>query len=171
MTKSEVTHFMEKIKAYYQNFSLEGYVVNEWYDKLKKYDINDVYKKLDEHLSGEYRNEIPKLHFITKYLQTPTEKIKSEIIKVRCFKCNEIILLDEYEKHISRHNSIEYIKKNEKRIKRTFDEDKLFNLTQVEFERLYDKFIEELVENTNDSDEKKRLKNIIFSKAGMPIEN
>ena len=50
MTKVEVIHFMEKIKAYYSNFSMKDYVVNEWYDKLKQYDVDDVYQKLDEHL-------------------------------------------------------------------------------------------------------------------------
>ena len=35
MNKIETFHFMEKIKAYYQNFIIEDYVVNEWADKLK----------------------------------------------------------------------------------------------------------------------------------------
>lgn len=170
MTKQEVIHFMEKIKAHYQSFSMESYVINEWYDKLKHYEINDVYKKLDDHLKGEYQNEIPKLHYITKYLQTPTEKKDSEIIKVRCERCGKTILLQEHDLHLARHNSVDYIKKNESNINRSFDKEKLLNATQVEFDRLYDKFIEELYEYTRDLDEKKRLKNIIYSKAGMPIE-
>ena len=35
MTKDELRGFMKKIKANYQEFSIEEYVVNEWYNRLK----------------------------------------------------------------------------------------------------------------------------------------
>lgn len=162
MTKSEVIHFMEKIKAYYQTFAMEQYVVNEWYDKLKSYDINDVYKKLDEHLSGEYKNEIPKLHYITKYLKTPTEKKNSGIYNVRCIECGKTMRIEEYDSHIARHNSIRYIKANENKIGKTFNVDELFMLSQNSFDKLYDLFIEKLYDVLPENEEKLRLRNIIL---------
>lgn len=169
MNKIETFHFMEKIKAYYQNFSIEKYVLNEWADKLKPYDINDVYRKLDEHLNGEYKNEIPKLHFITKYLKTPTEKQKTRFFQVLCPNCGGRVNLNDYTSHISRHNSIFYIKKNESRIGKRFDEDKLFKLSDEEFSKLYDCFLEKLYD-VSDGNEKHRIGNIILSKNGLSIQ-
>lgn len=170
MTKTEVIHFLEKIKAYYQHFVIEDYVVNEWADKLKKYDINDVYRKFDEHLQGEYKNDVPKLHFITRYLKTPQEKTNSKVYKVKCDLCGKSMNYEQLKLHISRHNSVSYIKSREKYIGRIFNEEKLFEMNQEDFDNLYNKFIEQLYDAMPDKKEKHRLKNIILSSAGMPVE-
>ena len=170
MTKVEVTHFLAKIKAYYQNFIMEDYVVDEWADKLKKYDMEDVYKKFDEHLNGDYKSEIPKLHYIIKYLKTKDEKQKVEYYFVKCGVCNKTIHNARYDEHISRHNSVSYIKSREKLLKVKFNEEKLYEMSNQDFNKFYDKFIEELYNVTTEKYEKQRLKNIILSKAGMPVE-
>lgn len=171
MNKIETFHFMEKIKAYYQNFIIEDYVVNEWADKLKPYDINDVYMKLDQHLQGEYRNEIPKLHFITRFLKPSSEKGIQKDCYCRCSRCNLNLHINSYSDHIGRHNSIDYIKKNAYRFNNLeINEEFLLQLNQQDFDKFYDDIIEQLVTVVEDDLEKQRLKNIIFSKAGMPIE-
>lgn len=162
MTKTEVLHFMKKIKSYYQNFAIEDYILDEWYDRLKPYNIEDVYKKLDEHLTGKYQNDIPKLHFITRYLKTPKEKYQEQNIIVRCSVCNELVELQRHDRHLARHNSIFYIKKNEHRIGKTFDETKMQDLTEVEFDRLYKKFLEELYVVSTNEPEKERIEKVIF---------
>lgn len=170
MNKLETLHFMKKIKAYYQNFSIEEYIVDEWADKLKKYNIDDVYRKLDQHLQGEYRNEIPKLHFITKYLKSDEEKKSINDIYFKCGKCKKVIPFVNHDSHIARHNSINYIQSRCHLLNCKCDCEKLLTMEQSDFDNYYDNFIEQLVDVIDDSSEKQRLKNIIFSKYGMPIE-
>lgn len=172
MTRIEVFHFLEKIKAYYQNFSIEEYVINEWYDRLKKYDLNDVYKKLEQHLNGEYKNEIPKLHYITKYLKTPKEKSESNDYCFRCNQCNAILRMSNYDQHMSRHNSVDYMLKKSKQfnILIKFNEQQLNEISDENFNKFYDLFIEKLIEFEKDATSLQRLKNIIYSKAGIPVD-
>lgn len=171
MNKIETFHFMKKIKAYYQNFSIEDYVLNEWADKLKPYDINDVYMKLDQHLQGEYRNEIPKLHFITRFLKPLNEKGASKECYCKCPRCNLKLNIKLYADHIGRHNSIDYIRKHASKFNNlNVNEEYLLNLEQKAFDEFYDEFIEKLATVMKDDAELQRLKNIIYSKAGMPIE-
>lgn len=99
MTKVEVLKLLNKIKVYYPNFSLEDYVKEEWIEKLKPYDNEDVLKKLDEHLKGDKSKEPPKLHYITKFLKTPEEKKRytGDFI-VDCNLCGKTMTLEEYDK-------------------------------------------------------------------------
>lgn len=166
MTKKEVSDFMEVIKAYYQNFSLEDYVVKEWYSKLKEFDYEDALEKLDEHLNGEYKNEIPKLHFLTKYLKTAEEKAKGQNMKVRCPYCDKVIEYDNdiLDNHLARHSSVDYIKRKEYRIGKCLSEEKLVSASQEDFDRIYNKFLEELYVVSDNVLEKKMLERIIFTK-------
>lgn len=163
MTRSETIHFLQKIKSYYQNFIIEDYVVNEWADRLKPYSADDVYRKFDEHLNGERKNEIPKIHFITRFLKTPEQKKASGKINIRCSVCGSIVDLSEHGKHLARHNSIAYIKQNEKRIGKVLNEDKLFEANDAEFDRLYQKFLEEIYVISKSQSEKERIEKIIFT--------
>lgn len=97
MTKVEVLKFLNKIKVYYSNFSLEDYVKEEWIEKLKPYDQEDVLEKFDEHIKGDKSKEPPKLHFIIKYLKTPEEKKRytGDFI-VDCNLCGKTMTLEEY---------------------------------------------------------------------------
>ena len=162
MTKPEVLNFMKKIKSYYQNFVIEDYVLDEWFNKLKQFNTNDVYKRLDVHLNGEFQKMPPQLHFITKYLKTPSQKAKEEKILIRCGVCNSILELEKNDAHLSRHNSIRYIKCKEHHFQKRFDEKKLFELSDEDFEKFYDKFLEMLYTLAIDYDEKERLEKIIF---------
>lgn len=100
MTKQETISFIKKIKAYYPIFKLEEEGIDEWAEKLKPYDTEDVIRKFEEHLSGEQSNEPPKLHFITRYLKTKEEKEKhkGEYI-IRCNLCGREMYYSEYDKH------------------------------------------------------------------------
>lgn len=176
MTKSEVITFLERIKANYQSFSQEGYVLNEWYERLKDYDKEDVYKKFEEHLNGDLNSQIPKIHFITKYLIKSADKEKSNDYKVICSSCKKVLLLSEYQKHMERHNSIEYMKLHIEMFK-TFDEEKMLKIPEDAFKKIYDQWIEKLCDVLMNKEEKtqsekeeyQRLQNYVYSKAGMPI--
>ena len=176
MTKQEVVTFLEKIKANYQSFSQEGYVLNEWYERLKDYDKEDVYKKFEEHLSGELSSQIPKIHFLTKYLTKTSEKGKTHDYKVYCSKCTKVFSLKDFGVHLERHNSIEYMKLHIEMFK-TFNEEKLLKMPEEAFKKIYDQWVEKLCEVLMNKEEKtqsekeefQRLQNYIYSKAGMPI--
>ena len=96
----EVKKFIEKIKIYYPYFSIDSEeAMNEWNKKLKPYDVADVERKFEEHLAGERANEIPKLHFITKYLRTIEEKERaSNDYLIRCNLCGREMYLEDYDK-------------------------------------------------------------------------
>ena len=98
MTKVEVLKLLNKIKVYYPTFSLEDYVKEEWIEKLSPYSNDDVLRKFDEHLNGEYALEPPKLHFLTKFLKTEEEKekFKGDYL-IRCNLCGQEMYLSEYE--------------------------------------------------------------------------
>jgi hypothetical protein len=126
MTKNEVINFLKKIKANYQSFSMEDYVINEWYDRLKPYDVDDVYSKLDQHLKGERCSEIPKIHYITKYLKNPSEKLQSiDDYIVYCPLCQKEVRYSQFNEHYDKCLSIRYLMK------------KIGNVTYEELEDLY----------------------------------
>lgn len=128
MTKQEVINFMKKIKANYSDFPMEDYVINEWYDRLKPYDVDDVYLKLDQHLKGERCQKIPKIHYITKYLKNPSEKGKSvDNYLIDCNLCHRTMTLKQYDDHYGKCLSIRYLMK------------KIGNVSYEELEDLYDK--------------------------------
>lgn len=99
MTTTDVQNFIKKIKVYYPYFSVDSAeALDEWNEKLKPYDADDVYRKLEEHLNGDRADEIPKLHFITKYLKTSEEKERAQNdYLVRCNLCGREMYLEEYD--------------------------------------------------------------------------
>lgn len=104
MTKAETLKFLNKIKAYYYNFSIEDNVKEEWIEKLKSYDLQDLEMKFEEHLNGQYALEPPRLHFLTRYLKTKEEKERATSdYLIRCNLCGNEMYLSEYEnKHYSK---------------------------------------------------------------------
>lgn len=164
MTKTETIHFMQKIKSYYQNFSIEDYVVDEWADRLKGFDIEEAYKKLDMHLNGEYKSDPPKLHYITNALKKTKTVLKAENIKTRCSICNQVMEYPKLDLHMARHNSINYIKSREHYLKQTYNEEKMLEAYQAHFDRFYKKFLEELYCVIENGEEKDRIERIIFTR-------
>lgn len=177
MTRPEVTKFLEKIKAHYQSFFIEAdYVVDEWLSSLKDYDKEDVYRKFEEHLKGDFNSQIPKMHFLTRYLTKSSDKGKENNYRVICSYCKKVLPLSEYQKHMERHNSIEYMKLHSKMFT-ILNEEKLLKMPEVLFKEKYDEFIEKLCEVLMNKEEKtqsekeefQRLQNYVYSKAGMEI--
>lgn len=98
MKKSETISFIKKIKAYYPIFKLEEEAIDEWANRLKPYSNDDVLRKFEEHLKGEYALEPPKLHFITKFLRTEEEKERaSHDYLIRCNLCGQEMYLSTYD--------------------------------------------------------------------------
>lgn len=100
MTKQETIGFIKKIKAYYPIFKLEEEGIDEWANKLKPYELEDVVEKFEEHLKGEKAEEPPKLHYITRFLKTAEEKekYKGEHI-IYCNLCGKEMYYSQYDEH------------------------------------------------------------------------
>ena len=98
MKKIEVMNFIKKIKAYYPVFRLEDEAIDEWIERLKPYSNEDILRKFEEHLNGEYALEPPKLHFLTKFLKTEEEKARVQTdYLIRCNLCGQEMPLSIYE--------------------------------------------------------------------------
>ena len=141
MQKLEVIEFMKKIKAYYQTFSMEDYVVREWQEKLKPYDATDVYQKLEQHLNGELKDQIPKLHYIIRYLRTSAEKLRPAVdYQIDCNLCGRTMRLSQYERHYDKCSSICYLLDILRKQDRSIDYQYLANISQEKFNQIYERY-------------------------------
>lgn len=143
MTKAETLKFMKKIKSYYQSFSMEDYVIEEWVERLREYDLKDLERKFEEHLKGEYALEPPKLHFLIKYLKTIEEKEKStNDYLVRCNLCGEEMYYSEYNN--THHKKCLLIKTLVKVLRKRGEDVDYETLNEYDYEtldKIYDKYV------------------------------
>lgn len=162
MTKQEVTKFMQRIKSHYQEFVIDEFKMNEWYNELKDYKNEDVNRKLEEHLkSQEYGMYVPKLYFLTKYLVKEKEQNLPKIETVECPKCHEYVLFADFDKHFDRCSSVDYvILKTKEYFNKELNRDLLMNMNQEEFDNKYNKLLNYIAKVTEDSKEQKRILNV-----------
>ena len=103
MSFNQLKNVLTNIKAHYQNFSICGYVVEEWYKVLKNYDFDDVMEKLVDHLTSNNSNEFPKAYQLIKELKTIKEKeretVLDNIYTVSCNLCEKWMSLSDFDKH------------------------------------------------------------------------
>lgn len=163
MTIQETNYFLKRIKQHYQEFIIDNTKIDEWYKELKDYDYQEVNNKLEEHLRNEqYGHQIPKVAFLTKYLTKISDKSKNNAnnIRVRCHLCGKGMALNEYDKHIARCNSVEYLNLQSQRLyDKEIDKDKYRNMDDETFDKIYDKVLNKILEITNDSEEKQNIMN------------
>lgn len=165
MELKDVKIILKRIQINYPSFINDTYVQSEWYKELKDYDIEDVMKKLEEHMrSSEYGNSIPKLYFLTKYLKTAKEKQNIEHYELQCPICEKFINEEKYDKHFERCIDVEYIINKRKEL---FNEDtseelkiKYLEMNDELFDNKYVEFLDKIY-NKISEDEQKRLDNII----------
>ena len=163
MTTNEVQDFMQRIKSHYQEFIIDEFKFNEWYNELKEYDSNDINKKFEEHLKSEtYGNYIPKINFLTKGLRKIGEPgIDKSQIYVRCGRCSKTISLDKKNEHDNLCIDIDFMNfLSEKYLGKPIDKEKCFQMPRQEF---YEKFKKALTYSTSkepNEEELARLKEI-----------
>lgn len=163
MSIQETKQFMERIKQHYQEFLIDNYRITEWHKELKDYDYEEVNNKLDEHLRSEqYGHQIPKVYFLTKYLTKESEKSKynpSNLI-LKCGICGKPVPYNDYDEHISRCNSVEYLNLQSQRLyDKEIDKEKYRNMDNNTFNGIYDKVLEKILEVSNDIKEKEMITN------------
>ncbi len=174
MTLNEVSDIVDKIKVHRPNFCY-GYsrekadkLKLEWYRVLEDYECHDVDKKLDEYLKSENnQGRYPDAFYLIKYLKTQTEKAMTSKNYVRCSSCGKVVDLKQYEKHHDRCLSIEYLcKMSRNYFQKNLDKEKLFKLSDAEFEEKYWKFCEKLYDVMEEGLSKYCLKNAILTHYG-----
>lgn len=142
MTKDETKTFLKRIKQHYQEFAVDDYKLNEWYKELKDYSNEDVNQKFEEHLRSEqYGSTIPKIWFLTKYLTKENKKGQNNAnnIKTNCQLCGKEVTLSEYENHYRKCSSVDYVIRQFRRFEnKIFDREKIEQLDQERFDKLYD---------------------------------
>lgn len=159
MQKKEVINFMERIKSHYQEFIIDEFKISEWYGKLKDYDAEDVNKKLDDHLCNEeYGHSIPKVAFLTKYLTKSADKGKVIHHTIICNICGYSIPDEEYDKHSQRCCEASTVRRDLKKFfNKRIDKDKLMNLSNDEFEKVYQAYLDKILEAPNLPDFRKKI--------------
>lgn len=166
MTIEQTRDFMERIKQHYQEFTIDNPRIEEWHRELRKYAYDDVDKKLDEHLKSEqFGNQIPKLFFLTKYLTPEKDKIKNkgESLLVRCTICGKIVKYTNFQNHIDRCNSVDYLNIQSKRLfDKEIDKDKYRNMSDEDFDKVYNRVLEKILEISKDKDEIDRISNYMI---------
>lgn len=166
MTIEETTKFMKRIKQHYQDFIIDSTKVEEWFKELKNYSYDDVNIKLEEHLKSEqFGHQIPKVYFLTKYLTPEKDKIKNKAnnLLVRCSLCGKVIKYSEFQNHMDRCNSVEFINLQSKKIfNKEIDKDRYRNMSDEDFDNIYNRLLERILQTSNDIEEKTRIENYMI---------
>lgn len=171
MNKKETIRFMERVKSHYQEFIIDDFKVSEWYGKLKDYDDEDVNKKFDEHLNSEIHGEnIPKVYFLTKYLTPTKDKGKVRYYTILCSKCGYEIPDEEYDKHLQRCIEASTVVRDMKKyFSMNLQKKKLMALSDEEFEKIYQSYLNKMLDADIPDFRKKIILRCIYSNMDIDV--
>ena len=166
MTLTETRNFMERIKLHYQEFLIDNAKVEEWHKELKEYNAHEVNEKFEEHLRNEqYGHQIPKVGFLTKYLTKEKDKFKYDTSKIvlRCSQCGKSIPYSNFDKHMERCNSVEYLNEQCLRLNdKEIDKEKYRTMDDETFDAIYKKVANKILEVSEYEEEKQRIMNYLL---------
>lgn len=144
MKVTEAQELMQNIKAHYQTFNIENFVLEEWYKILKDYDFEEVMNKLVDHLTGNDYKDLPQVYQLVRDLQTIEEKNRSNKInnqiKVCCQLCERWMNMNEYKSHYGRCLDIQYLVRQSEKVGKPTTRAELCKLTQKQIEALLEKY-------------------------------
>lgn len=147
MTKEETNRVFKKIKAYYYYFDLDKDSIKLWIEKLLPYSFEDVDSRIEEHIIGEERNNVPKIQDLIRHLMTEEQKSESsDDYIVQCRLCHRWLPLTEYDEHYDRCLSISYLVSVAKQKGETFTRQDLENCREDILNKLYEKYKPENIE-------------------------
>ena len=156
MKINETREFMERVKVHYPTFIIDTYTIEEWHSQLKEYSYEDINKRFNEHLQSEqYGEYIPKIWFLTKNLikEDDKERATSDKVKFTCNICGEEVTLINWNSHYDRCIVEEYIIKQAKKYRnKDIDRSEIKALSQEKLDALYEKMINIVYEQGNESD-------------------
>lgn len=142
MKKSDVQELFKRIKSHYSTFDIDSdYKFKEWLKYLKDYDVASVNYQFDKWLKSDYAKYEPKVDNLIRFAKKAGQD--NETIYIRCQLCKQKMLLEDYDKHISRENSVDYMTKMAKKhLDKDIDVDKYMTMAQEVFDEKYMKLLE-----------------------------
>ena len=112
---------------------------------------------------GQY----PDAYYLTKYLKTEEELAKTQTIMARCPLCNKEMPYNDLETHYDRCSSIDYVyREARKHLHKTFDKQKLWEMDNATFDKLYWKVCDEIFKVMPRCLERHCLENAILTHQG-----
>jgi len=169
MTIQETNLFLKRIKQYYNDFVIDDFKVEEWFNQLKDYDAEDINSRLDKHLKSEtYGDYPPKLNYIIMGLS----KIKDKgIIKdyfVVCNNCGETLNYNQYEEHYRKCTAVDYVTREIKKYSnKLVSRKQLLDLDDKVFWDKYDALLELVKSKLSNNDGKKKLIQAYFGEIDL----
>ena len=116
MSNQEIKNLLERIDIHYNTeYSKNKNLIKEWTKELRKYSSEDVNRRLEEHLRGDFSNSTPKLYYLIKGLFTPEQKIQMTTIYTNCTLCGKEVNINEFDDHYTKCSHIDFIKTNVKK--------------------------------------------------------
>lgn len=169
MTVQETNNFLKRIKQYYNDFIVDDFKVEEWYKQLKEYDAQDVNDRLDKHLKSEiYGDYPPKLNYIVAGILKTKDKDAVKRYVIQCANCGKALDYFNYDEHIRRCNSTDYvIKEMKKYLNKDVTREQLNKLSDATFWDKYDAMLEIIKSKLPDGSGKKKLIQAYFGEIDL----
>lgn len=155
MTKNETKTLLNKIKGYYNNqFFIDEYVIEAWYETMKDYEIEDTEEHIQKYIKDN-PDIPPKPHTFKKGLLTKQEKIQLKNAKhiVECNLCHRWMPLPQYDDHYEKCLDIEYLV--------SIAHSKEENITREDLENCKQEIINKLLNKYKPTEQKLELKRVI----------
>lgn len=168
MREKEVISLINECKALYSTYKLmyeDEKIIEEWIEKLSKYERADIYASLERHKDGNYSTKPIVLADLIRNVPTIVEKESKKLgnIKVYCKICCRLLPYEESIEHEDRCRSINYMETQYKRFShKRIDKEKLYNMSQEEFDLRYKAILEHVYNNTTNESEKKVISKILY---------
>lgn len=144
MSEEEVYEILDRVKVNYQHLAMPDELFDEWYNQLKYYAKDEVYKNLDNYFkSDRKRRNIPLVYdLIDGLLTIEQQKTKSkDNFKIDCQLCHRFMTLEEYNNHYDKclliKTLIPILQKNGE----TVDYDSLNEYDYQTLDKVYDKYV------------------------------
>ena len=147
MIKKELINFMSRIKAHYQNFVIDDFKIDEWYEQLKDYDVADLNTKLDSYIRSEYSDIPPKVNYLLSGLIKSSNKGIIPNYIIECPMCHYDVSLKRFDEHYKRCSAINYLCNQSKKIYgASLNKSALYLMDKNKFEKLYSNFLNKTID-------------------------
>ena len=162
MRKKELINFMSRIKAHYQDFDVNDFKIDEWFEQLKEYDIEDLNNKLDSHVKGEYGDIPPRINYLVSGLIKSVNKGATPSYIVECPMCHCDVSIQRLDNHYARCSAINYLSnKCEKFYHAKINKQALYVMDDDKFEKVYINFLNKTIDK-NTLEETKVIMKILY---------
>ena len=172
MEKKDTITFMQRIKSYYQEFTIDDFKIQEWHNQLKDYDAEDINERLDKHLKSEtYGDNPPKLNYILAGVLKTKDKEAVRRYDIQCAECGMILDYFSYDDHIRRCNATNYvIREMEKYLNKDVTKDQLNSLDEATFWDKYDAMLQIVKSKLPKNSGKRKLIEAYFGEIDLSAE-